>query len=521
MLSFETEDRISKFLLFLSTSHQNIDTIKRDLNALAEFDPFAIFSRIDRSFKGHIDYIDIYQFFNDNMIYITSSEAKSIIAWYDADCDGLLSYGEFLSMIIADEARTLPTGAFNCNCRDIRGTTLSFPVETGVCDLLEKELRFNRFAQENVVDCRCRFDVTVERCFKALGGNANLIQKTGIRTFLIRNKRKFTEKDIDIITNKLDIEKKGRITLFDIDKVFTFFGQYNNNNPNGGIISNSSSEFNTSHNYSKIASLNGKSIDINNTSPLVKTWTSPHSMSTSFNLRPFPAITSPSSLIVDLLEVIYRTEIALESQKCALALRNDFNVDDAFIVFEHNPNPNNELTECDLQTGLNALGLFPTNTELKLLIRKYSLLNTNTLNYGDFFDMLVPFDKDYRNMIERRPSSPFTPKFNRSDFFLGETKKILADLLEKAIVSENKIEIVRKRISKSYTINVREYVMSIDKGRKGFIDVNDIRDFVRDKINKDAKDKECDLMFIRLDRDRDGKVNYDDIIYECREYYYY
>ena len=268
----------------------------------------------------------------------------------------------------------------------------------------------------------------------------------------------FIEKDIDIIARKLDIENKRRINLKDIEIIFNIFDSNatmypsHTNSIDMSVMTNNAtcnSSFDKQPQEQKSIpppknntvneSTNRSNINtISNGSP-IKTWSSQHSIINGLRERPFPPVTSPSSLVVDLLELIYHTEISLESLKCSLALRNDFNVDDAFIVFEHHPSSTNELNELDISTGLSALGIFPTASELKLLIRRYSLLKTSTLNYGDFFDMLVPFDKDFRNIVERRPPSPFVPKFNRSDFFLGETKTLLADLMEKAIVSENKI----------------------------------------------------------------------------------
>ena len=93
--------------------------------------------------------------------------------------------------------------------------------------------------------------------------------------------------------------------------------------------------------------------------------------------------------------------------------------------------------------------------------------------------------------------------------------------MEKAIVSENKIEVIRKRISKSFGVDVREFIREIDEGKKGYLSVDDLRKFVKEKINTESSDKDADLLFIRLDRDRDGKVQYEDIIYESREYYSY
>ena len=246
-----------------------------------------------------------------------------------------------------------------------------------------------------------------------------------------------------------------------------------------------------------------------------------------FNPKPFPKITSSSSLLIDLFELIYQSENELEKIKSKLAIRNDFNVDDAFRLFENKTTPQNILTEYDMFTGLNSLGLYPTGNEIKLLIKRYSLQNTCTLNFADLFDMLVPFDKDYRKAVESRNPSPYTPKFNRGDLFLGETNRILGEVFEKMIVSENKIELLRKRISKAYGINVREFVMNVDNEKKGFISCEDLRQLFKEKVfnNKSSSDindtnKEVDLCFIRFDRDRDGKVSYDDGINETCEFYF-
>ena len=63
MLSLETEERISNFLLYLNTSHKQIDEKKKQLNTHTQFEPYSIFSRIDTAYKGHIDYMDLLNFY--------------------------------------------------------------------------------------------------------------------------------------------------------------------------------------------------------------------------------------------------------------------------------------------------------------------------------------------------------------------------------------------------------------------------------------------------------------------------
>ena len=64
--------------------------------------------------------------------------------------------------------------------------------------------------------------------------------------------------------------------------------------------------------------------------------------------------------------------------------------------------------------------------------------------------------------------------------------------------------------------------------KKGFINCEDLRQLFKEKVLKSKSscnndiydDKEIDLCFIRFDRDRDGKVSYDDVINETCEFYF-
>ena len=119
-------------------------------------------------------------------------------------------------------------------------------------------------------------------------------------------------------------------------------------------------------------------------------------------------------------------------------------------------------------------------------------------------------------MIENREGSPYQPKYNKADFFLGATKKLIGDLFEKIIVSESKIEVIRKRITKCFALNLNDVASSIDTDKKGYLDNYNIRRFIKEKINKESSNRDCDYTFIRLDRNRDGKVDYEDFINETK-----
>ena len=99
----------------------------------------------------------------------------------------------------------------------------------------------------------------------------------------------------------------------------------------------------------------------------------------------------------DLLSKLMRVESQIEAAKITLALNPDFNCEDAFRIFECNGR--GFLDANDLKCGLNLLGICPTDLEVRLLLKRFDLQNEGSINYADFFDMLVPFEKEYRTLV--------------------------------------------------------------------------------------------------------------------------
>ena len=143
-----------------------------------------------------------------------------------------------------------------------------------------------------------------------------------------------------------------------------------------------------------------------------------------------PPLQHEETLILNFFKTILNAEISIEKSKCELALRSDFNIEDAFTIF-HSASSSSQasslsspyLTSSDVLFGLSSLSLPEINVPL-LMNRFSSFKPTNansTLFFDNFFDMLVPFTKEYRSMIEVRSEMPYEPKYNKSDIFLSST----------------------------------------------------------------------------------------------------
>ena len=64
-------------------------------------EPYAAFTRIDRSLNGFISSLDILNFLRDNNVYhITEADYYYLIKFFDSDEDGKLNYPDFMQMVL-------------------------------------------------------------------------------------------------------------------------------------------------------------------------------------------------------------------------------------------------------------------------------------------------------------------------------------------------------------------------------------------------------------------------------------
>ena len=214
----------------------------------------------------------------------------------------------------------------------------------------------------------------------------------------------------------------------------------------------------------------------------------------------------------DFLRKLMDVESRIEDAKINLAQNYDFNCEDAFSLFE--TNDKDYLDENDLKKGLNSIGVNPTDFEIKLLMKRFDLQKNGNINYPDFFDMIVPFEKNYRTRVERRNPSYYEGNPN---VFNSNTMNGLRELFNLLINSENEINEMRKKFG-TLRLNLRNIFELIDKYNRGSFEHKDLIEYLENNhiINNI---READLLFIRLDKYRKGRIDYPQIEEEIQTLY--
>jgi Ca2+-binding EF-hand superfamily protein len=86
--------------------------------------------------------------------------------------------------------------------------------------------------------------------------------------------------------------------------------------------------------------------------------------------------------LVNSLREMIQLERELESNKTSLALKSDFNLTDAFKIFDRDYRGSISIAE--LRDGLSASGVFPTSEETELFVTRYDNSKDRRLSAREF-----------------------------------------------------------------------------------------------------------------------------------------
>ena len=218
----------------------------------------------------------------------------------------------------------------------------------------------------------------------------------------------------------------------------------------------------------------------------------------------------------EFLKDLMLAESDLENIKIELSKCQDFNIEDCFRIFEQREN-NNLLYPDEIKQGFKLLGVFISDFELKLFFNRFDLAKKGSFNYSDFFDIFIPFSDKYRSLSEKKEPNSCCECIC-PDIFSNSTLSVLKNLLDSIIKYENKFNFMRRGFT-TLNLKLKKIFGQIDMGKNGFFSNDDLVVYMK-KNRIFTDNKELDLLFIRLDKNRNGKIDYKEIYDETHPIYF-
>ena len=199
-------------------------------------------------------------------------------------------------------------------------------------------------------------------------------------------------------------------------------------------------------------------------------------------------------------------ESKIEQLKIELSLRSDFNWEKIFRIFELEGR--GFLSKEDLIIGFNKFGLYPKDSDISLILKRYDLKKEGFINYPNFFDLIVPFSKYHRIMVDKR-------KIKEGTVIVGpeEFSKETLNCLRNVFMAIFNGEFILNKIKESFTslkIKFSDIFKLLDPTGTGFIDEKELAIFMQ-KNGIFKSNNECDLLFLRLNKARNGQIEFQEM----------
>ena len=214
MLSEETETKIIKLLKTIAEGENSIEINRKLLSDSSDFDPQQIFINLAPKGKEYITPLDLVEYFNNKKIFISYTEAKLLVLFYDQNYDGNLTYTEFVPLVESKNSEKKTT---------TKSPVSEMPksIEHYLLQLIQKEVEFIKDIIGQLYDLRIKKDFNCHSIYHALK-NINKITEDSIGDFFEKKSVNFMNEDLIAIIKRLDINKDGIVDLCELHAFFGF-----------------------------------------------------------------------------------------------------------------------------------------------------------------------------------------------------------------------------------------------------------------------------------------------------------
>lgn len=222
-------------------------------------------------------------------------------------------------------------------------------------------------------------------------------------------------------------------------------------------------------------------------------------------------VASEQDDLVDSLRDLIDLDKELERAKESLALRSDFTLYDGFRVFDYDNNGYAELD--DIIEAFEVFHIHPSREEARLFMTRFDLNKNNRLNYSEVTEVFTPLSESSSKILRHRSSEFPTGYYKRNDEFSAVTIEALRRVLRLHLEVEVNAEALRQKHEESPYFRYDDAFTTLNKWGDDYLTVEDFAEIFK-KYGFYATKAELEILINRFDKDKDGKVSYDEFFEE-------
>lgn len=215
--------------------------------------------------------------------------------------------------------------------------------------------------------------------------------------------------------------------------------------------------------------------------------------------------------LVTVLKDIIQHEKELEEAKIDLIQQQDFNLTDAFHMLD--TRTNGWITAPQLHDCLHMLGFYCHKDDTNTFLRRFDFDSDGRLLYSDFCDAFTPRDAYFSDMLNSRHTQFLHTDIPRTNYFHPQTRDKIFACFKVHFEVEESLEHIKKRLARRPKFNFHDAYKYLDFNDDGFLCKDNFKKVLL--ANKCyISDGEVNLLADRFDKNRNGKITYNEFIEE-------
>lgn len=216
MLGLEAQRRLANFFNAVADGERSLEAARYRLCSISDFAPRAGFQRIDRDNNLRVSNVEICQFLRENGIHhVSEGEAYNLVAFFDADGNSLLSFDEWVQMMLPCEDNFLRDRTMARFAPPLlRHEGLPRDIELAMCDVIEKEIALQRTLESLKIDLSGCIEYSAGSAFSTVDvlrtGRLNTVN---VADFMRSQGVVLSELDLVAIIRRIDTNGDCSVTI--------------------------------------------------------------------------------------------------------------------------------------------------------------------------------------------------------------------------------------------------------------------------------------------------------------------
>lgn len=579
MLSFETTRILKNLLETICETEMIIERQRQTLGEHIKFAPYSAFCRIDRRARECLEAPDIQAYLESNGSRRTVAECAKLIRYFDSDNDRMLSYADFIQLVLPCDNNDLRMAVQRRPYTRIgRFDTLDYEIECGLSNIIKHELDLIGRSETLIRELQRYPDFSPHAAFRAIDRyEEGMITHVNLSEFFRQFSNYLTEAEVYAIIRRIDTDGDAKIK-FDEFCDFLMCPPARSNvmvpaasSPAKGSKQKSPAKPHRSDRFetpSKIDAASLAMIEDRDRLPkhraMMASLARAEAVTAEYGVRPkqvqplkqvhfsSPLRGSPSrdysparpvmtSGVANRATLPSSNDLErssgnrwFESETGLVQMVNEHislerGLEKSKQVLVDHPDFNlfdafrifdvdgvGSVTAKEFFYGLSDIGVHTQMEDVDLFFKRFNKRRNGRMDFGEFATAMDPTDDYYAQMLARRPqSSRRLNIYRKDDLFCPDTAHCFKDLLLTHLRVEASAETLRQHLSNNPFFDVNTAYDVVDMSGRGIVTKDEIRRLL-ERRGQFISDQEARTVARKFDFNGDGVISYGEFAEEVR-----